>query len=283
MNPTERPFDLVVLDLDGTILDLYHHADISPTVKLVIDKVQASGVRVTIGTGRTLDYVRAHIGHLGITTPVVTTQGAVIGDPISGEVLHETDMPLESARQVAAWIDETAPISVFYFGEGDGRTRIVQNRSGPDPDFYNHVFGLPRTMAPSFSELVAASDAQPPIKFISINDPEKEFDIAPGLKQRFDGQLSITRTHPWLVEGTALGIDKGEGLRRLCARLGIDPCRTLAIGDNDNDIPMIQAAGFGIAMGNANEGLKAVADWIAPPIEEDGAAVALRRWVLNTP
>ena len=98
--------------------------------------------------------------------------------------------------------------------------RIVQNRGGPDPDFYDHVFGLPRTMAASFSELLAADDAHPPIKFIAINDPEKEVDIAPALKERFRGQLSITRTHPWLVEGTALGIDKGQGLRTLCSFAG---------------------------------------------------------------
>ncbi len=281
MNHSKRSFDLVVLDLDGTILDLYHHKEISPVVKAAIDKVQAAGIPVTIGTGRTLDYVRAHTGPLGITAPVVTTQGAVIGDPVTGEVLHETDMPLNAAREVAAWIDETQPISVFYFGDEQGHTRIIQNRSGPEPDFYDHVFGLPRTMASSFAELLADDNAHPPIKFIAINDPEREADVAPGLKERFAGRLSITRTHPWLVEGTALGIDKGRGLLTLCELLCIDPQRVLAMGDNDNDIPMLQAAGFGIAMGNANAGMKAIADWIAPSIEEDGAAVALEKWVLG--
>lgn len=281
MNNLQRPFDLVVLDLDGTILDLYHNTAISPVVRSVINEVQAVGIPVTIGTGRTLDYVRAHTGALGIVAPVVTTQGAVIGDPVTGEVLHETDMPLEAARKVAAWIDEIQPISVLYFGDERGHTRIVQNRSGPEPDFYDHVFGLPRTMSASFGELLAGADAQPPIKFIAINDPEREADVAPGLKERFAGQLSITRTHPWLVEGTALGIDKGQGLLTLCELMGVDPQRVLAMGDNDNDIPMLQAAGFGIAMGNANANMKAIADWVAPSIEDDGAAVALRKWVLG--
>ena len=207
MNQAERPFDLVVLDLDGTLLDLYHHTDISPKVRRVIDDVQAAGVPVTIGTGRTLDYVRAHVDHLGITTPVVTTQGAVIGDPVTGEVLHETDMPLGIARDAAAWIDAMQPISVLYFGDSDGHTRIVQNRTGPDPAFYDHVFGLPRTMAASFSELLAPADAHPPIKFIAINNPEEDADIAPDLNEHFQGRLSITRTHPWLVEGIHLDIE----------------------------------------------------------------------------
>lgn len=283
MNQAKRPFDLVILDLDGTIIDPYRHADISPKVRRVIDDVQAAGVPVTIGTGRTLDYVRAHVDHLGIITPMVTTQGAVIGDPVTGQVLHETDMPLDAARDAAAWLDEVQPISVFYFGDSDGHTKIIQNRTGPDSDFYDHVFGLPRTMAASFGDLLAPAGAHPPVKFIAINNPEEEVDIAPDLKERFRGRLSITRTHAWLVEGTALGIDKGEGLRTLCRLLGVDPQRVLAVGDNDNDIPMLQAAGFGVAMGNANAGLKAVADWIAPSIEDDGAAFALEKWVLERP
>jgi hydroxymethylpyrimidine pyrophosphatase-like HAD family hydrolase len=63
--------------------------------------------------------------------------------------------------------------------------------------------------------------------------------------------------------------------------LGVDPQRVLAIGDNDNDIPLLEAVGFGVAMGESSPGLRAVADWIAPPIEGDGAAVALEQWVLG--
>ena len=68
-----RGFELVVLDLDGTILDLYHHKPITAAVVDAIAAVQAAGVPVTIATGRTLDYVRDHVAHIGITTPVVTT------------------------------------------------------------------------------------------------------------------------------------------------------------------------------------------------------------------
>ena len=93
--------------------------------------------------------------------------------------------------------------------------------------------------------------------------------------------LTVTRTHVWLVEATAPGIDKGSGLRRLCQILDIDPQRVLAIGDSDNDIPMLQAAGFAVAMDNATEGVKAVAHWVAPSVDEDGVALALQKWVLG--
>jgi hypothetical protein len=84
-----------------------------------------------------------------------------------------------------------------------------------------------------------------------------------------------------LVEITAQGVDKGSGVLKLCQHLGVAPERVLAIGDNDNDIPMLLAVGTRIAMGNGSSGVKGIAHWIAPGIDEDGAAVAMRRFVLN--
>ena len=279
--PSERRFDLVVLDLDGTILDLYHHKPITPVVVDAIAAVQAAGTPVTIATGRTLDYVREHVAHLGITTPVVTTQGAVIGDPVTGEVLAETTIALPLARAAAAWVDAQPYITSFYFLAHDGRTLIYQNRGGPEPDFYDHVFGFSRTMQPSFTDLLAADGAHPPLKFLVIDDSPSGHDLAAELRGLFSPDLYITRTHPRLVEGTAQNMNKGQGMLRLCRMLGIDPARVLAIGDSDNDIPVLEAAGYAVAMGNSTDGVKAVADWIAPPVEEDGAALALRRLVLG--
>ncbi|HMN28867.1 MAG TPA: HAD hydrolase family protein, partial [Caldilineaceae bacterium] len=100
------PFDLVILDLDGTILDLYRAEGISPAVRAAVAAVQAAGIPVTIGTGRTLDYIRQYLSApLDLRTPAVTTQGAIIGDPQTGEILREVTIPLAAARRVAAWVE----------------------------------------------------------------------------------------------------------------------------------------------------------------------------------
>ena len=285
-----RPFDLIILDLDGTILDLYHADRISPAVQATVAAVQAAGIPVTIGTGRTLDYTREHLtGQLDLQTPAITTQGAVIGNPATGQVLHEVAMPLGAARRAAAWIEQQRQTAVFYFNEWDsetqaGRIRLYQNYFADDPAemaFHAHVFGRPRIPLPSFLPKLDAPDAHPPLKFIIDNDMAHGVDLAPILRDEFGDELYITRTHPRLVEGTARGVDKGMGVRTLCALLGIEPGRVLAIGDNDNDIPMLEAVGFGVAMGNATPGVRAVARWVAPSIDEDGAAVALQRLVLE--
>jgi len=285
MHPPSHPFDLVILDLDGTIIDLFRHGAISARVQDTIAAVQAAGVPVTIGTGRTLDYIRQHMAHLGVIQPVIAVQGAVIGDPLTGRILHATTIPLASARQIAAWTDASPYIAAFYFTDEQGRTLIYQNRlpaHSVDHEFHEHVFGASRQIQPTFAELLTAADAQPPLKFMIDNDPQLADDIVPVLQMRFGTELHITRTHPRLVEGTALGVDKGQGVRHLCAILGIDPQRVLAIGDNDNDISMLSTVGFGVAMGNATPGVKAVAQWVAPSVGEDGAAVALERWILDS-
>jgi Cof subfamily protein (haloacid dehalogenase superfamily) len=280
--PTLQPnnFDLVILDLDGTILDLYRPAPITPAVCDAIQAVQAKGIPVTIATGRTLDYVRAHIADLGVRVPVVTGQGAVIGDPQTGAVLEETPLAPAAARQAATWIDARDYVTVLYFSQPNGPILIYQNRAGSDPDFYDHVFGAPRTLTPDFARLVAQSA---PLKFVIAEEEDRAGDdgLVEELHQTLGAELTITRTHPRLVEGTAAGVDKGAGVRRLCAHLGIDPARVLAIGDSDNDIPMLETVGMAVGMGNASAGVKAVAHWLAPSIDEDGAAVALRRWVLG--
>lgn len=281
-----RPFDLVILDLDGTILNQYKRAAISPAVQAAIADVQAAGVPLTIGTGRTLDYLRHQFpGDLQLAYPVLTTQGAVIGDPRSGQVLMEEDIPLEDARALAAWVDDEPFMTALYFLDEEGRTHIYRNRVGVTPEeeaLLHHVLGSPITFCEQLSPLLAAPDAHPPIKAITYEDPDKSGrDVLLEMERRFSPSLSIMRTHVWLVEATAPGVHKGSGLLKLCAMLDVDPQRVLAIGDSENDIPMLEAAGFGVAMGNATESLKAIADWIAPPIEQDGAAFALRRWVLG--
>lgn len=277
------PFDLVVLDLDGTIQDLFHSGIATPRVRAAITAVQAAGIPLTIATGRTLDYIRANVTYLKLTHPVITAHGSVIGDPQTGHIYAETTMPMAVAQAVAAWLDASTLITALYINDAQGHTCVYQNHWAEDPDesaFHSHVFGEPRRLQPQFLPLLTTPDAHPPLKFLSDNDPRLGHDVLPELRTRFGDALYLTRSHPRLVEGMARGVNKGQALLQLCELLAIDPQRVLAIGDNDNDIPLLQMAGCGVAMGNATTGLKAVADWIAPTIEDDGAALVLEQLVL---
>ena len=282
--------ELVVLDMDGTIYGRQFAGGISPRVRRAIAAVQATGTPVTIATGRIFDFVRSVAPELGITLPVITAQGAVIGDPVSGEALSEALIEPEAARSVAAWADEEERTTVFYLNDAGGRTRMVQNApatangrigwEGWDSATYDHWFGSPREMHESLLDVVS-EPASPMLKFITINDHAREPDLTAALQQRFGDCVHMSRSHQYLVEGTAPEANKGHGLLWVTERLGIDPERVLAIGDNENDIPMLRAAGLAVCMGQATAVVQAEADWVAPTLEEDGAAVALERFVLS--
>lgn len=286
---TRDKFDLVVLDMDGTIYGRQFSGGFSPRVRRAIAAVQSAGTPVTIATGRIFDFVRKVAPDLGITLPVITAQGAVIGDPVSGELLYEALIPPEAARSAARWADSEDRTTVFYLNQPGGRTRLVQNFSpaasgtggleGWDTATYDHWFGSPREPCPSLLDVMNDAGVRP-LKFITVNDFKQEADLTAHLQTRFGSDLLISRSHQLLVEGTAPTANKGDALKLLAGRLNVDLARVLAVGDNENDIPMMRAAGFAVAMGQATAVVQREADWVAPTLAQDGAAVALERFLL---
>ena len=129
-------------------------------------------------------------------------------------------------------------------------------------------------------DLYAVLEQHEPVKFIIVaEEPEADL-IEKEMRDRFEGRMEVMRSHVLFVEGNPLGVSKGDALRRLAAHLSIPQAQVMAVGDQGNDAPMIDWAGVGVAMGDGSAAAKAVADWIAPPLEEDGAAVAIERFVL---
>ena len=275
----QRNIKLVVLDLDGTIYSRQFPSGFSARVRQTIAAVQAAGIPVTIATGRIFDFVHAIAPILNITLPVITAQGAVLGDPTSGEMLYEALIPIEAARNVAAWADSEDRTTVFYLNQPGSHTRLVQNQECWTRETYDHWFGTPREIHPNLSKILHDPTVRP-LKFITVNDHTQEPDLTPALQLQFGNSIHMSRSHQLLVEGTAPQVNKGNGLLKLIGRLGINPTQVMTIGDNENDIPMMRVAGLAVAMGQATPVVQAEADWIAPSLEEDGAAIALERFVL---
>ena len=279
--------ELVVLDMDGTIYGQFA-GGFSPRVRKAIAAVQAAGTPVTIATGRIFDFVRAVAPGWHYTPSSITAQ-AHNWRSVSGK-LYEALIPEEAARRVAAWADLEKRTTVFYLNRSGGHTRLVQrapsapNQSsgweGWESTIYDHWFGSPRELRESISDIVCAPGARP-LKFITVNDHSLEPDQTAALQQQFGNSVTICRSHPLLVEGTAPTANKGHGLLFLAERLGINPDRVMAIGDNENDIPMLRKAGLAVCMGQATPVVQTEADWVAPTLEEDGAAVAMERFILS--
>ncbi len=262
-------YRLLACDLDGTLMD--ETFTFTPRVQAAVARALARGVAVTLATGRAYPSTLPFAQQLGITLPLICTQGGLIQHPISGEVLHQALIPLALAHEIVALSRQHGWHLSLYVNDEVYLTGFQYPRS-----FYDQMFGLPMHLV---SDLSAVLD-RPPAKFIVIAEPEQADAILPELRQRFAGRLRIVRSHRNFVEGNPLDASKGQALARLAARLGIAQAQTAAIGDNDNDADMLAWAGLGMAMGNADPQLKAVADVILPPVEKDGVAVAIEQYIL---
>jgi HAD superfamily hydrolase (TIGR01484 family) len=122
-----------------------------------------------------------------------------------------------------------------------------------------------------------------PHKFIlTLNDPKDRESLTAELRAYFDDKtprITVVPSHALLIEGLPHGLNKSVGLNWLAQRYGIAQDEVLAVGDNDNDVEMLEWAGVGVAMGNGSPPALAAADWVAPSVLEDGAAVALERYL----
>jgi hypothetical protein len=265
---------LLALDLDGTLMD----DDMvirSHRVRRAITAAQERRVVVTLATGRMFEFAIPFAQELGISAPLICYQGGMIQAPGSGAPLYRATMDPALMRQVLALQARHGWHLILYAND----YAFITEQRYPET-FYQGMVGERVVWV---NDLDAVLDQHDPIKFIIFVDPDESEQVEAALRQQFDVQMEIARSHAHIIEGNPLGVSKGDALRRLADHLGIAQGEVMAVGDQDNDATMIAWAGMGVAMGNGSPAVKAIADWIAPPLAEDGAAVAIERFVLSTP
>ena len=262
------PIRLIALDLDGTLID--HEQKFSPRVMRTIAQAQKQGIAVTLATGRSPVATRRFADALHICVPLICYQGGLIAES-DGRVLHRIALDYNLAAKVIA-LAQLRGWHVTLFQ--DGLLYLTEFRY--PAEFYGGLLNPSAQLVPDLHRLLD-------------HDPDKVLIVAEGnsdeiyaeMHARFDDQMQIVRSHELFIEAGPLGVDKGTGLAWLAGYLGVPQSQVMAVGDQDNDAPMIAWAGLGVAMGNGSISCKAAADWIAPPISDDGAAVAIERFVLN--
>ncbi len=261
---------LIVLDMDGTLIgpDLV----VSPRLRRAIATAQERGIAVTLATGRMFDFVRPFARDLGITVPFISYQGGLI-QAADGPPIYRATMDRALMREVLELCARRGWRPVLY---ADDEVYLTE-RDRPE-SFYRYMLGERLVWVDDLAKVVEEHE---PLKFIIFVEPQQAAEVEAQLRQRFDGRMSIVRSHEMIVEGNPLGAAKIDALRRLAAYLGVAQAEVMVVGDQDNDAEMIAWAGVGVAMGNGSPAAKAAADWIAPPLEEDGAAVAIERFVLE--
>jgi len=214
--------------------------------------------------------VRPYLEAAGIDEPVVCYQGAVVADPATGRFLRHEPIPVELGREtIAAVQDEGFHVNCYVNDE------LYVARMNPEAGRYASFQHLPVHEVGDLATWLS----EPPTKLVSIDDPEKLEVLEARMKERFAGRLYISKSLPFFLEFASPEVTKGSGLDFVAEHLGFTPERTVAFGDGENDVELLQWPAFGVAVANAHPRVLDVADWVCPSAEEEGVAQVIEALV----
>ena len=255
-----RKIEALFFDIDGTLVSFQTHRIPQSTVD-ALEKAKANGVKVYISTGRP-KMIITNLGQIEhLIDGYITTNGArcFVGDhavcqrPISradvNSVIQASDRdgyPVIVVGEKRLAIHHLTPIVEKIFVEGLGVDTL---------DFKTNLSDL---------------DGEDILQLTPFCNEEQESNLMPTLDNCTSG-----RWHPAFTDITAADADKGKGLQAMAEYLGLDIEQTMAFGDGGNDITIIKEAGIGVAMGNAGDNVKEVADYVTSSVDEDGVRNAL--------
>lgn len=268
------PFRLIATDIDGTLLT--DGRLVTPRTRAVLDELGRRGVRVVLSTARPPREIGALYEDLGLSDPVIAYNGALVYDPRGEAVLMHHPMPTATALAALAAIRAAAAglnvglemADAWHVDRIDERLRRLLDAG---------IFrGAP--MTGDLEGAIATGRGVSKLYFAATDPVRAAVEEVLGSLR---GAVGLTSSASGFVEVHAAGVSKGAALRALAATLGIPMHETLALGDQENDIPALRVAGLGVAMGHAPAPVKAAAGAVTGTNADDGWAEAVERYVLE--
>jgi Cof subfamily protein (haloacid dehalogenase superfamily) len=251
----------VAMDLDRTILP--DSLEFSPALVAAVGRARGAGVDAIVATGRMFASARPYALQLGVTAPVICYQGALVADPASGEWLLHRPMDVALAHEVI----EAVGAAGFHMNVYVDDELYVEELNEEAITYARHA----RLEAHPVGDLLAWLD-RPTTKIVVVGEPEELDGLQDRLRARFDGRAFIAKSLPIFLELALPGVSKGSALEFVCERLGIDPAAVVAFGDGANDVELLEVAGLGVAVADADAALGPIAGWTVPSVDEDGVA-----------
>lgn len=268
---------LLVVDIDGTIAG--ESNTLSAAVKQAIVAAQARGIEVAIATGRMYRSALRFHQEIGSSLPLVAYQGGWIQDPATQKIHRHLPVSREMAQRLLDYFEQPELLKLLsvhfyindqlYVRELTTETEIYAQRSGITP--------IP------VGDLRSCLSNEP-TKILALCDDTNVIDRLLGsLRQQYTpAELYLTTSVATFFEATNPFVNKGSGVRYIAEDLlGLQPLNVMTIGDNFNDLEMLEYADAGVPMGNAPAPVQAMATWVAPSVEQDGAAVAIEKFLLS--
>ncbi len=259
-------YKLIAFDLDGTLHDRASGTPVTNRTKEAVKRVRQMGAEVTIATGRMFNSTLPFCSQLGLTVPIICYQGALIGDPVTREVLWERPIPLPLAHRVIRLIEETG-LSPYVFV----RDHFYVKARTPRVESYEATLQIEADPVGDLTEHVREA----PTKVVVAGEDHQIDVVVTRVRSRLGSCLSIIQTYSHLCEIGHPEGSKALALKHLAGQLKVLREETVAVGDSPNDVDMIQWAGLGVAMGNAPPEVQSAADLVVRPASGDGVAQLL--------
>ncbi len=273
---------LIALDLDGTLFN--HNGKITPMTIAELNRAAAKGVHTVISTGRPFNGLPFEQIKDTAIEYALTTNGAAIYRIKNKECLYDNTMDLEMLQPILDYIlSRNIHIDLYIDGEGFTPVRCRENIGKLDvPESLRKYMIATRTPVEDLRAYV--DDCGKKIQKINLNFyPQPD-----GTRLYRDETIKFLKSQSAIevvcggfdnFEISKAGVTKSTGLKALTALLGVTMEETMAVGDSENDYSMINAAGLGVAMGNASDDIKAIADYITTSNEEDGVGEAIKKFI----
>jgi len=233
-----------------------------PRTLATLRRAHEAGLHVVVVTGRMFQSVRRALEPASLGDPVICYQGAVVADG-DGTWLRHVPVELELAREALEFVQSEGYSPNVYVGDELYVSEV--SRAAREYAEFQHLQVHP------VGDLLDWL-SQPPPKLVCVGDPDALSGVERRAKEHFGERMYISKSLPYFLEFAAPGVTKGAGLEFLARHMHFTPAQTVAFGDGENDVELVEWAGYGIAVENAHDRVKAVADWIAPSAQQEGVA-----------
>lgn len=266
-------YDLLVLDIDGTVVT--SDKELTPRTKRAIIELQERGVKVAIASGRPTYGVKPLAEMLELNRfggYILSNNGGAIIDVSNDEVIHSAQMPHELIPDMYQALKSVGGEILFHDKEWVCCENIEQEYVCTEA----RLNKMKLRKVDNFVESITS----PIVKCLGCADPAAVEELEQRLSPKYEGALSIYRSEPYFLEIVPTGIDKGASIGILLNHIGSNRQRAIAFGDGFNDLTMIDYVGTGVAMANAQQAVKDVAQAITLSNDEEGVAHYIEQHLL---
>ena len=266
-------YQLIAFDMDGTLLT--SQKTIAKSSIAAIDRVHAAGKQVALSTGRSLSELGLYKKDLQGIRYAVLASGALIYDLEMKQTLAEQTLPAVVVDKVKALAEAH---DLMVVGMINGQGYLFENIANYYMEIYTELYDETAVLVDNICDLLAKERENfGKINIYHLTADERDQSYGTLLSE----DIAMIKSEVSGLELTAQGVEKGQGLAHLAQYLQLPMEQIIAVGDADNDESMIREAGLGIAMGNANESIKGLADVIVADNDHDGCAQAIDEFLLE--